>query len=249
MTAPAIGPLLGAGKVAEIFAYGEGALKLYRAADARAEAFREAAILAIVATHGLPVPGVQAAGQYGGRWGVVMTRAEGVPLAALAEAEPAQVPAVLDEMVRLHRAMHQRADTRLRPLKARLAANIANAPQLDAGLVARLCAALAARPDGDRLCHGDFHPYNIIGTPGATLIVDWPDATCGPPAADVCRSYLLLAHGAPELAEPYLERYLAAGGIARTEVMAWLPVVAAARLAEGVPAEDERLLRLARTLD
>ena len=40
-----LGPLLGAGKVAEVFAYGGMALKLYRPGESKASAFREAAAL------------------------------------------------------------------------------------------------------------------------------------------------------------------------------------------------------------
>ena len=51
-----------------------------------------------------------------------------------------------------------------------------------------LLEAIAEMPDGDRLCHGDFHPLNILGDTADPLIIDWPDARRGEPAADVCRS-------------------------------------------------------------
>ena len=57
-------------------------------------------------------------------------------------------------------------------------------------------------PDGDRLCHGDFHPLNILGNTFDPLIIDWLDAGRGDPAADVCRSYLLLELHAVEIAMP-----------------------------------------------
>ena len=47
MDAPALGRLLGAGKEAEVFAFGGGALKLYRTAAAKRSAFREAANAAV----------------------------------------------------------------------------------------------------------------------------------------------------------------------------------------------------------
>lgn len=246
MTRPEIGHLLGSGKVAEAFHYGEHVLKLYRDPAARAVAFSEAAILAVVADHGLPTPQVFEAGKFAGRWGLVMSRATGEPLARLAEADPTQIPAALEAMVQLHLAMHAREETRLAPLKPRLAHRIAHVPQLDEALRTKLLADLACLPDGNRLCHGDFHPFNIIGTPGAAIIVDWPDATSGPPAADVARSYVLMLHGAgPDLANAYLERYLALGPLTAPEIRAWLPIIAAARLSENVPEETDRLLALA----
>jgi Ser/Thr protein kinase RdoA (MazF antagonist) len=242
-----IGPLLGSGKMAEAFHYGDHVLKLYRDPQARAVAFAEAAILAIVGEHGLPTPAVHEAGHFAGRWGLVMDRVPGQPLAKLAEADPTQIPAVLEAMVQLHLAMHAREETRLSPLKPRLAARIARVPELDERLRAKLLADLARLPDGNRLCHGDFHPFNIIGTPDAAMIVDWPDATSGPPAADVARSYLLMLHGASHaLADAYLDRYLALSELTDPEIRAWLPTIAAARLTENVPQENDRLLALAR---
>lgn len=241
-----IGPLLGAGKMAEAFAYGEHVLKLYRDPAARSAAFGEAATLAIVADHGLPTPLVFEAGQYAGRWGLVMSRAAGQPLAALAEADPGTVPSALDEMVRLHLAIHACRDTRLQPLKSRLANRLARAAQLDDALRSTLLDRLATLSDGDRLCHGDFHPWNIIGPPGASIVVDWPDATSGPPPADACRSYLLMHQARPDLAEAYLASYAALSGLDRAEILAWLPLLAAARLTENVPDEVPSLLQLAR---
>jgi Ser/Thr protein kinase RdoA (MazF antagonist) len=242
---PEIGSLLGSGRVAETFAYGENALKLYREAGARAIAFAEAAVLAIVADHGLPTPAVLQAGNYAGRWGLVMSRAPGVALAKLVEADAGLVPAALATMVELHLAMHARVEPRLNPLKARLAPRIARAPGLDEPLRKRLLADLARLPDGDRLCHGDFHPFNIIGPPGSAMIVDWPDATSGPPAADACRSYLLMRPHIPQIAERYLDLYAERSGVGRTDILAWLPVLAAARLVENVAGEADWLLELA----
>jgi len=243
---PEIGPLLGAGKEAEAFEYGEHVLKLYRKPGARSTAFAEAAILSIVADHGLPTPAVHEAGRYGDRWGLVMSRAPGKPLAVLATDDPAIVPAALDAMVALHVRVHAETELRLHPLVLRIADRIAAAPQLDDILRRRLLGTLAALPDGNRLCHGDFHPFNLIGPPKTAVIVDWPDATSGPPTADACRSYLLMLQGAPQFADPYLDRYTAASGFARPDILAWLPVLAAARLCENVPEEAARLLELAR---
>lgn len=244
MTDPAIGPLLGAGKEAETYAYGEHVLKLYRRPEQRSVAFGEAAILAIVARHGLPSPAVFEAGQYGGRWGLVMARAPGEPLGHLAAADRALIPAALDAMVRLHVAVHACIESDLAALKPRLAARIARVSGIE-GHRDKLLAMLAALPDGNRLCHGDFHPLNLMGPPGALTIVDWPDATSGPPAADACRTYLLLLPHLPDLARSYLAAYVQASGIAATAILAWLPVLAAARISESVPNEEPLLRRLA----
>ena len=104
---------------------------------------------------------------------------------------------------------------------------------------------LRSMPEGERLCHGDFHPLNILGPPGGEILVDWPDATRGDPAADVCRSFVLIRHVAPEVAAAYVETYAEVSGEGVEKIRRWLPFVAAARLAEGVPDEEEGLMEMA----
>jgi aminoglycoside phosphotransferase (APT) family kinase protein len=103
-------------------------------------------------------------------------------------------------------------------------------------------------PDGDRLCHGDFHPMNVLGDASRPIVIDWPNACRGDPAGDVCRSYLILKLHADEVAEPYLDAYCRAASVPCHTILDWLAYVAAARLAEDVPGEQNRLLELARSL-
>ncbi|MBB3138782.1 hypothetical protein FHS26_006561 [Rhizobium pisi] len=77
------------------------------------------------------------------------------------------------------------------------------------------------------------------------MIVDWLDACCGNPLADVCRTYLLLRHAVPERAMDYVETYAAMSGAEVGAILAWLAPIAAARLTEGVADENDELLRLA----
>jgi aminoglycoside phosphotransferase (APT) family kinase protein len=240
-----LGEIVGRGAVADIHAAGDSVVKLFHAGRPSTAAFIEAATLAIVGTHAIPAPRVHGVGRYGKRWGVAMDRVEGSTLGAMVQADPALVPACLDEMVQLQLRLHAVAEPRLRSLRAKLGSNLERAEALPAGLRQRLQRQLAALPDGDRLCHGDFHPFNLMGEPGSCVIVDWLDATSGPPAADACRSYLLLRQGAPALAEGYLNRYVAASDVDRAAILGWLPCLAGARLAEGIGGETERLLELA----
>ena len=51
------------------------------------------------------------------------------------------------------------------------------------------------------------------------MVIDWPDACCGDPAADVCRSYLLLKLHAEDIAEPYLDAYCNITDMPRTSIL------------------------------
>jgi aminoglycoside phosphotransferase (APT) family kinase protein len=238
----ALGRLLGSGNRAEVFEHGFDVIKLYRPGESRAAADREAAILAVVEPLGLPVPAVMGVEQVDGRWGLVMTRATGAPWADAASGAEALY---LEAMAALHARIHRRPAAPLVSQKRKLASNIERGPMLGAAQKRRLLDALAALPDGDRLCHGDFHPYNILGAIERPTVIDWLDATSGHPAADVCRSFVLMSRAVPAFAAAYVETYARATDVSGTEIQAWTPCIAAARLSENVPAETDHLMALA----
>lgn len=239
-----IGPLLGVGRVAEVFEYtADKALKLYRGPSHKNAAFREGAILSLVEDAGISAPRVTAVAEFGGRWGVVMSRVWGSPFASLLLGERPSA-SYLSALARLQLGFHQVAVPQLSSLKARLASQIRRAPLLSARSRAELLDDLESLPDGDRLCHGDFHPWNVLGEPDTAVVVDWLDATSGPPAADVCRSYILIAAVSEVLARSYIEMYASLGGIDLADVLRWKRVVAGARLAEGVPDDESFLLQM-----
>jgi phosphotransferase family enzyme len=239
-----IGRLLATGNTAEIFGSGSHVVKLYKSAAAKPAAFREAAIHATVEALGLPVPAVWGVREIEGRWGLVFDRASQPTFAEPMLSNPDDVPRYLDSMVRLQMRVHALAAIQFAALKVTLAASIAATGFLDARRKQVLLDGIAEMPDGDRLCHGDFHPLNILGEPSRPVIIDWLDARRGDPAADVCRSYLLLKLHAGTIAAPYLDAYCGASGLAPQRVLAWLPFVAAAKLGEGIPGERDGLLEI-----
>lgn len=116
---------------------------------------------------------------------------------------------------------------------------------------------LTDRPDPPRLCHGDFHPGNVILAPDGPMIVDWFDACRGDACADVARSSLLLLDdglSAPQhlpgadrmtlvaLAEAYMARIMHRFPVPADVLERWQAIEAVARLAEGVA--QPQLLRV-----
>ena len=145
----------------------------------------------------------------------------------------------------------------------RLAHDPARAAQVEREALALAAAHAAGAPDGDRLCHGDFHPANVLDAADGPMVIDWTLAARGDPAADVARTRLLLLGGAvpdyaPLLARKldrlgrrmlfgaYLHGYRRARALDLTLVRRWEHVCTVARLAEGIDAEREALLMRAR---
>ena len=163
---------------------------------------------------------------------------------------------------RAHSAMHSHhAPDTLPDLRYELGQSIESANALPRSLAADALDLLRTLPAGDRLCHGDYHPANVLGTLRAPVIIDWGDASRGDPAADVARTLLLLRMGElpPEtsagmraltaigrgvLARRYLAVYRRSASEEPARLDDWMFVRAAARFNEELEVEYPRLLRL-----
>ena len=233
------GDLIGSGRVADVITHGSNVIKLYREGHGKHEAFREAAILSVLEDADLPTPSVYAVKQFGGRWGLEMSRAPAATISLRGER-------LATWLAQLHWRLHQVRGTALTSFKQKLWRNIEGASQLGSEDRTRLLLRLRNLPDDDCLCHGDFHPANIMGSEVDPQVVDWLDATSGPALADACRTYLLALRHFPQLAGPYLAAYARASGCPEEQILVWLPIVAAARLSENVVDEVPRLLVLAK---
>jgi RIO-like serine/threonine protein kinase len=241
-TSSALGRCLGSGKDAEVFELGKAVIKLYKAGVPKHTAFREAAALTQAEAMGLPVPWVDDVRQIGGRWGVVMDRVDGRSFAKSWAPTPPEKRCTSGDGVPA--PSHPRLQAVHFSLKAKLEANIRRVTALSGRRQRKLLEALAGLPDGDRLCHGDFHPWNVLGPHSRPSVIDWTSASRGSPAADVCRSYVLIKPSAPDQASSYVEAYAQLAGGSLEDIFRWLPVVAAARLAEGVPDEVAGLMAM-----
>lgn len=239
------GSLLASGNTAEVFAWGnDRVLKLYKPSPwAKRVAFREAANQAAVEAMGLPVPAVHAVVAQSERWGIVSDRVVGTSFAQRMLADPALVAGHIETLIDLQLRLQQATAPFFAGVKQRLANHISHAPQLSPERKNSLIAGLQAMPDGDQLCHFDFHPMNVLGVLNSPVVIDWCDACRGTAPADGCRSHLLLEMHAEAFAASYLEHYCRISRCSADELLAWRPYMLAAKLIE-TPAEAPRLLTL-----
>lgn len=261
------GPLIAEGATAEIFAWGDDAiLKLYRSGFPPDEAQREADRVDAVRAAGIFTPAVLQAVEIEGRNGLVFQRARGSVMLDQMQADPERVDEMAQQMAELHAELHTRTASGLPRQHQRLRSQIERAdfapPELRAAALQRL----EQLPQGQALCHGDFHPNNIILTETGPILIDWVDATEGSPAADVARTRLLMLHSVlPHTIDPqtrqqieslrqrfftlYWEHYQTLRGITAEEVAQWALPLAVARMSEGLGlAEKQALITLCQTL-
>jgi uncharacterized protein (TIGR02172 family) len=260
------GPLVGVGRTAEVYAWGEGqVLKLYRAGLPRAWVEREARVGRIVAAAGLHAPAVGELVEVDGRWGIVYQRIEGPSMLDTLVARPEMLAPLAEQFAGLHAEMHACLRPELHSQRAALTHAIEQAAPLDPALRQTVLRHLAQLPAGEAVCHGDYHPGNVVLTGQGPVVIDWMTATHGSPAADVARTALLFRIGQlpPEIDaaarqaidqaraaffDHYLQAYRAQRPLAQAEIDAWLPVMAAARLTEAIEGEAASLLTLVRAL-
>jgi hypothetical protein len=254
-----IGARLGAGREAEVFVWGGAAvLKLYRPGFGGHET--EASALRQLEGRGV-APRLIGVVDHDQRRGLVLERLHGSDMLALLQREPWRLLNLARGLARAHLRIHEvEAPDGLPDLRDVVAARIHSTP-LPSHLRDFALRELTTLPAGDRLVHGDYHPGNLLITPGQQTVIDWTAASRGAPDADYARTLLLLRRADPLPGTPLVARVLMAAGRSafarayshayrrgRSEpvqnLSSWLTVVTAARMSEGIDVERPRLLGL-----
>jgi aminoglycoside phosphotransferase (APT) family kinase protein len=159
------GPLMAAGRDADIFEYGPGLV--LRRSRARRSLTEEARVMEYVRSQGYPAPAVEEVSDDG--VDMVMERIEGIDMVATMTKRPWTIPRQGRVLADLHRQLHE----------LRAPAWLQDAP------VGR----------GDRVLHLDLHPMNVMMGPRGPVVIDWTGGCRGDPAVDVSLAWVLMTAG------------------------------------------------------
>lgn len=137
------------------------------------------------------------------RYGFVMEKVQGKSLASLVQNDHTFDQA-METFTNLHKnwLMHT-VDGAVPYTKWML--NLSGEESLDGDLADKI----KCLPSGNTLCHGDFHPYNIMITAeSVAVIIDFANICKGPKEYDVARTYFLLKEAVKgkSVAELYLAK-------------------------------------------
>ena len=253
-------PPIAQGRTAEIYAWDDKhILKLYRDWCPPDWVDYEARIARAVHESGVPAPGTGEIVEVDGRRGLIYERLEGISMLEDMNARPWMLLKHARDLAELQVTTHQKSITRLPSYKDRLRYDIGKTSQLTDELRKKAFATLDALPDGQNLCHGDYHPGNVFLTDHGPVIIDWMTACSGSPWADVARTSLILSIGAKAAGKQvrpiiraaiklyhrsYLHRYQARKADTTKEFSRWMPIIAAARLSENIIPEREALIKI-----
>ncbi len=256
MNAMKKGPRIGQGKPAEVFAWGDNqVLKLYREGWPRAKVEQEARLIQVAYSTSLPVYNVMDVVEVEGRPGIIMEHIRGTSMQKTVEASPMKFVTLAPLLSELHAQVHAISVSGLPSQRQHMEGQIRAAQVLSEDIKQKALHALARLPEGNTLCHGDFHPDNIMMTAKGPIIIDWCMATQGNPLADVANTKVLIQYGVPE-GKPlnrfmqwgrrwfqwfYVRHYLQlmAHSASRQEIAAWELPALAAKIGDFVPQEHQ----------
>ena len=257
------GPLTGSGRTADVHAWGDDRiLKLFQDWMPAAAIEREFAITRLAREAGLPVPAAEELVEADGRLGIVFERVRGISMLEILETRPWEIFSMSRLLAELHAKMHA---SLLPPdsysQRQRIERGIEWAKDLSEKEKQTIFDMLAQLPDGNVVCHGDFHPDNVLMSDHGPVIIDWMTGTRGHPLGDVARTALLFQTGGlpPRVSfamrllinssrrliySIYLNRYLQIHSGSRREIDAWRLPLLAARLfeVEDYPKEKKFIL-------
>ncbi|WP_157259453.1 aminoglycoside phosphotransferase family protein [Paenibacillus sp. OSY-SE] len=251
---------IGQGRTADIFEYQKDKImKLYHQGFPEDAVNQEFLISKFIYSLGIHTPQAYELTDVDSRQGIVFQRIAGSSLLNIITKKPWQIKKHARTLASLHANIHtHHAAGNLRNQKQVLSGSIQATPLLTKEEKKKTIHYLEQLPPGDMLCHGDFHPDNVM-VGEEHWIIDWMTGMSGNPAGDVARTFLLLNHGTmpdgtPKLLKAiinflrnnlkheYMKHYLSASGLAYSEIDRWILPVAAARLVEWIPKEEKDTL-------
>ncbi|MGE3076184.1 MAG: phosphotransferase family protein [Dehalococcoidia bacterium] len=262
MNDPRLGKRVGVGRAAAVFEWGEDTVAKVLLEEGPLSTI-DADVMSQRAAYeaGLRVPAVRETLLIDGHPTLIMDRIDGVDGLSAAQAKPWKLWKIGRDIGELHRRLNEvRAPAGL-PRVTDTLRTLIESPGVPAAALERLRNLLGSMPEGDRLCHLDFHPGNVIESADGPVVIDLSNAGSGEPTVDYVRSLLLFSVGTPggeiswrdrlliaagrgAMSAAYRSGYRNRGPIDESMVRQWKPLVVAARLAEGFPEERTDLLRM-----
>lgn len=225
-----------------IYRDGDFTVKVFNENYSKANVLNEALNQARVEETGLKVPKLHEVKKIDGKWAIVTDYIEGKTLEELMKENPEKMDEYIERLVNIQTDVLSHQVTHLNKLRDKMHAKISSA-DINATIRYELHTRLDATPKHNKVCHGDFHPSNIIITENdEAYIIDWAHVTRGNGAADAARVYLLFTlEGKNDAAQKYLELFCKKTDTAKQYVQKWMPIVAASQLTKGVKGEEELL--------
>ena len=250
--------LIGQGRTADVFRYDDNkVVKIFHAGFTQL-AYEEFEKAIKINNIGISVPHAYELIDISSDKGIVYELVQGMSMIQLMQMQPLKVTKYANQLANLHAEIHSKSVNGLGKVKESLISAVHKVQSLKPTEKESITKYINTLPDGDYLCHYDFHPGNILISNDTLKVIDWMTAEVGNPCADVCRTGLILNSSIlppgvsaiekimiktfrKTLYKKYIAHYCKITGVTPDEVDRWLLPVAAARLAEEIEEETAYL--------
>jgi aminoglycoside phosphotransferase (APT) family kinase protein len=241
-----LGTPIAIGNTAQIFLYENKIAKVFNDFLPDTESSYEANKQKYAHSCGLSVPKIFDVTTIDGKQAIIMEFVKGKTIGDILSENMEQAECYMNISVDIQQKIHMIVADFLEPMSLKLSRQIESAQQLDKRHKSALLRKMDTITYKKRLCHGDFHMFNLIMSDNNHVtIIDWVDSSAGDLRADVYRTYLLYEQFSIELADMYLRIYCQKSGLSKDDIFQWAPIIAGARLSEKVSSENnERLMKI-----
>lgn len=237
------GKIIGSGSTATVYEWGEGTvLKLFVKGYPRSSIEREFNNAKAINDQNFAKPKVYELISYEEQLGIIYDKVEGETLLDWV-LRTGDLHTCAKYMAKLHKTIVNNRVSNIPDYKQFLKSNLLNATSANLTERNRVLETLDKLKEGDTLCHGDFHPGNILLSNGLTMVIDFMNLCHGDPLYDVARTVFLVEYTpVPQDTEDrekllqykktLADLYLVEMNVTREMIQDYLAVITVARVSE-----------------
>lgn len=253
------GQLIGQGYTAEVYEWGEDKiLKLYRKGLPEFICKSEYTITRNIYNQLKICPMVHEIVNIENRIGIVFEKITGKTMLEEMFQNILTLKTQSRMLAHYHLSIQKEVQFELPTVKEKLKKDIQRVQELSTEEKTALYKHINELPDGQTLCHFDFHPGNIIMKNHEPIIIDWMTACKGNPLSDFTRTLILLKYSEiPSkskilknligwlkrgIYQEYKKEYIKLTKASQQEIDRWELPIMAARLSEWIPEDEKKRL-------
>ena len=237
------GRIIGEGSTATVYEWQEGTvLKLFVEGYPRSSIEREFLNAKAINDQNFVKPKVYELINYEEQFGIIYDKVEGETLLDWV-LRTGDLYTCAKYMAKLHKTIVNNRVSNIPDYKQFLKSNVLNATSANLIEQNRVLKILNKLNDGDTLCHGDFHPGNILLSNGLTMVIDFMNVCHGDPLYDIARTVFLVEYTpVPQNTEDrekllrykktLADLYLMEMKVTREMIQQYLAVITVARMSE-----------------
>jgi len=254
--------LIGSGRYSDVFDFNGYVLKLYKKCMENGSVEKEYYFSKLAYDNKILTAEPKSIICEENRKGIIFQKINGQTLLNIIISNPIKIKKLLKNFVKLQSQIHSIELNNCKyTVKDHLRGSIKRNDQIENDDKDLIQEYIKKLPDGNSLCHGDFHPENVIFDNNEYYVIDWMTGMQGSIAADVARTEMILKNADIPGIKPkaiklilqifqkifskmYIKGYCKISMLKRKDINIWKLPLYIARLEENNSKEEEnRLLK------